>query len=148
MFNLGFHHKLVVGLTAACFVLLLVADLTYSNLARNDLDRQWVSHTLLVLEKLSDLQSQVGDAETSQRGFLLTGDETYLAPYQRSLKRIPEGIDTIRQLTSDNPVQQNRIARVESDVDARLTTLLNVIEVRKRDGLAVAMASVSADAIG
>jgi signal transduction histidine kinase len=146
MFNLGFHHKLVVGLTAACFVLLLVADLTYSNLARNDLDRQWVSHTLLVLEKLSDLQSQVGDAETSQRGFLLTGDETYLAPYQRSLKRIPEGIDTIRQLTSDNPVQQNRIARVESDVDARLTTLLNVIEVRKRDGLAVAMASVSADA--
>jgi len=71
MFNLGFRHKLVVRLTAACFVLLLVADLTYSNFARNDLDRQWVSHTLLVLEKLSDLQSQVGDAETSQGGFLL-----------------------------------------------------------------------------
>jgi signal transduction histidine kinase len=144
MFRFGFHHRLIVGLAAACFVLLFVAELTYSTLARNKIDWEWVSHTLLVLEKLSDLQSQVGDAETSQRGFLLTGDDSYLRLCENSLQSIPQSINAIRQLTSDNPVQQGNIGRLASDVDARLATLLLVIQVRKREGLTATQNFVTA----
>jgi CHASE3 domain sensor protein len=105
---------LTIGLASACFALLLVAGLTYSTLARNNVDRLWVAHTFIVLEKLGDLQSQIADAETGQRGFLLTGDAGYLEPYQASLTQIPESMLALRRLTSDNPSQQANITRMES----------------------------------
>ncbi len=68
MFRFGFRSKLIFGLAAASGVLLLSAALTFSILSRNIVDRQWVSHTLIVLEKLSELQSQVADAENRPTG--------------------------------------------------------------------------------
>jgi CHASE3 domain len=88
MFELKFRGKLVAGLSTAGFVLVVVAALTYAALERNIVDRQWVSHTLLVREKLGDLQAQASDAETGQRGFLLTGELRYLDPYDHALTEI------------------------------------------------------------
>jgi signal transduction histidine kinase len=143
MSKFEFRNKLVVGLTVSCAMLLLVAALTYSTLARNTLDRQGITHTVLVLEKLSDLQSQIADAETGQRGFLLTADTAYLDPYEKSLSTIPATILTVRQLTADNPTQQNNLVRLDSHLKARFAVLHEVIETRKRDGLSAAQATVS-----
>jgi CHASE3 domain sensor protein len=90
MFELKFRGKLIAGLTAACLVLLLVAALTYSALASSIVDRQRVSHTLLVLERLSDLQSQIAEAETGQRGLLLTGDSPTSIPTKTPLPKSPK----------------------------------------------------------
>jgi signal transduction histidine kinase len=146
MFALGFRHKLIIGLASACVVLLLVAGLTYSSLARNNVDRQWVAHTFIVLEKLSDLQSQLAEVETGQRDFVLTGDSAYLDSYRTSLPLIPESVLAIRQLTSDNPTQQNNIAVLDSHVSARLAVLREVVDIRQRDRFAAAQAAASAGA--
>jgi signal transduction histidine kinase len=143
MFDLKFRGKLIAGLTAACFVLILVAALTYSALAHNTVDRQWVTHTLLVLERLSDLQSRIADAETGQRGFLLTGDKTHLEAYENSLTEIPASLHAIRELTSDNPLQQRNLDGLDARVNARLTDLRAGIEIRNRGGFAASAAAVS-----
>ena len=143
MFELGFRHKLIIGLVSACFVLLLVAGLTYSTLAHTTFDSRWVAHTFVVLDRLSDLQSQIADAETGQRGFLLTGDPAYLDPYQISLTKIPTSLLALRELTLDNPVQQSNVGLLETHVRARLVALHEVIEVRKRDGFSAVQTLIS-----
>lgn len=142
MFDLKFRGKLIAGLTAACFVLIFVAALTYYALAHNTVDRQWVTHTLLVLERLSDLQSQIANAESGQRSFLLTGDKAYLEAYEESLTAIPESLSELRQLTSDNPVQQRNLDGLDDRVSARLTILKEVIGTRNRSGLAASVAAI------
>jgi signal transduction histidine kinase len=142
MFALSFLHKLIVGLASACLVLLLVAGLTYAILARSSADQQWVAHTFLVLEILSDLQTQVADAETGQRGFLLTGDAAYLDAYQTSLTQIPATLLALRQLTADNPAQQRSIDLLDFHISTRLAVLHDVIEIRQHDGLAAVQSAV------
>jgi signal transduction histidine kinase len=144
MFALSFRHKLIVGLASACLILLIVASLTYTTLARNATDREWVSHTVTILNKLDDLQFQIGSAEDNQRGFLLTPNSADFNSYQSSLAQIPATLLAIRLLTSDNLAQRANVARLEESVSARLIALREVIDVRDRDGLPAAQAFISA----
>jgi signal transduction histidine kinase len=143
MLALGFRHKLIFGLASACLVLLVVARLTYTTLARNATDREWVSHTLTVLDKLNDLQFEIGNAEDNQRGFLLTSNSIDFDSYQSALAQIPVTLLVIRHLTSDNLSQQAKVNRLEANVSARLTVLREGIDTRDRDGLPVAQALIS-----
>ena len=54
------------------------------------------------------------DAESGERGFLLTGDESYLAPYNSAIAALPRGLKELKDLTSDNPRQQARCDRDQS----------------------------------
>jgi CHASE3 domain sensor protein len=123
-------------------VLLLVAALTYSALARNSVDRQWVAHTYLVLETLSDLQSQIANAETGERGFLLTDDSAFSTRMCEHTE-IPNILANVRQLTADNHTQQRNLDPHESHITARLTFITHVIDIRHRNGFAAAQAAVS-----
>src|SRR5437016_10350922 len=62
-----------------------------------------VAHTHEVLAALEALQSTVTDAETGQRGYVLTGREQYLEPYRTALKAVPARLARMRSLTADNP---------------------------------------------
>jgi signal transduction histidine kinase len=83
-----------------------------------------VAHTNAAKDSLDALQLTLVDAETGQRGFIITNDEAYLEPYARAAARIDAEIATIRQRTADNPQQQadldglSRLARVKmSEID-------------------------------
>ena len=60
---------------------------------------------------LANLLSTMKDAETGQRGFLITGEDEYLAPYQSALASVDDEIKAMRGLTADNPRQQQRLDR-------------------------------------
>ena len=64
-----------------------------------------VEQTYQVLVAAERLRSSVDDAETGQRGYLLTGDQRYLAPYSAALSRITASEVKLRQLMADNPQQ-------------------------------------------
>ncbi len=97
-----------------------------------------MGRTFLVLEKLGDLQSQIADAETGQRGYLLTGGGDYLHSYQTSLTQVTASLLALRQLTTDNLAQQTNIARLDSHVSTRLAVLQDLLEIRNRDGFPAA----------
>jgi PAS domain S-box-containing protein len=132
----------VAGLAAVSALLLLAAALSYWALVRQLEDREWITHTHIVLEKLGEVRSNITDAETGERGYLLTGEEAYLAPYNRGVREVRRILNELRQLTSDNPAQQRALDRLEWLVAAKLDFLAERIQIRRRQGLGAAAAAV------
>src|SRR4029079_8872550 len=97
------ERKVVTGVGIALAILLINALISY-RATRTLIDQeQRINHTHMVLAELEGTLSSVKDAETGVRGFIITGDESYLEPYQAAMVDIPEGLDRLRQLTADNP---------------------------------------------
>jgi PAS domain S-box-containing protein len=139
----GRPHLFWVGLA----VLILVAEsaLFYSiwmSLAERD---QWSVHTHEVLEKVESLLSEMKDAETGQRGYLLTGKDRYLEPYNTAIQAIPAQLAELRKLTADDPRQQSRIESLRPLIAAKLAELKETIELRRTGGSGPAIEVVSGD---
>lgn len=100
---------------------------------------QWEKHTYEVLLELEQLMSAVKDAETGQRGYLLTGNEAYLEPYTNTIQEIGQRQATLLRLTADNPSQQKRLAEVANLIQERLRILEKLIELRRTQGQEAAM---------
>lgn len=91
-----------------------------------------VGHTRRVLNALSTLALHVTEAESGQRGYLLTGGhETYLAPYLAAKSQIQRDVDQVARLTADNPNQQLRLQLLRDDIAAKLRELKETIELHK-----------------
>lgn len=132
---------------AIAFAALLVAIriLNRYHLGRVEQAQQWVAHTFAVSGQLSACLSTLVDAETGQRGFLITGEERYLEPYAASRTAIDGHLQRLSDLTRDNPDQQADIERVRALVDKKLGELARTIAVRRDAGLAAAQAIVATD---
>ncbi len=95
----------------------------------------WVNHTNDVLLETKDLLGDLRDLETGQRGYLLTQDISYLEPYYKGLRDYEGHYSRLKELTSDNPLQQKRLVNVEKIVKLKLDELAQTIElVRKNNG--------------
>jgi PAS domain S-box-containing protein len=106
---------------------------------------RWVTHTHEVLEHLEDVLSALTDAETAQRGFVLTGEERYLEPYHAATGRIQQDVTELVALTRDNTAQQESLRQVQKLADAKLAELRETIQLRRKSGLEAALAVVRAD---
>src|SRR5205823_2268423 len=131
-----------LGLAAASAVLVLVAVLSYISLVQNGEHRRWVTHTYQVLEKLDAVRTNMTDAETGERGYILTGHDSFLTPYRTGLNEIHQNLGELRVLTGDNLIQQHALDRLTPIVVARLGELEERIQVRRRQGLAAGVSAV------
>ncbi len=130
-----FKTRLIAGFGTALALLICVGVLSYWSVVQNAKERQWVNHTQLVLEKLDALSANLTDAETSQRGYVLTGEESYLGPYNGAASKVHENSKDLRQMTGDHPVQQRTLDRLQPVIAARLAILERWIEIRRQGGL-------------
>ena len=112
---------------AAGFVLLVlfVAATILLNL-RQQQDSGWVAHTLRVENQLGTIQSLLQEAEASQRGYLLTGNESFLAPYRAADGRLRPELDSLDRLVRDNPAQVAATAQLRPLVLQRRLRLAQV----------------------
>jgi methyl-accepting chemotaxis protein len=132
-------RRLVAGFGLSALILVLVAVVSYRNarlLIEND---GWVEHSHQVRIDLSNLLSQLKDAETGQRGYLLTGDDAYLAPHTAAVAALGAIMAELRKLTTDNPIQQQRLTDLQKSVDAKLAELKQTIDLRRTQGLDAAL---------
>jgi signal transduction histidine kinase len=133
--------KTIAG--CALTILLCIGVLSFRSTVRDEQDREWVIHTHLVLEKLQAILIDITQAETAQRGYILTGDANYLLPYQAGLDDVRRDIKDLRRLTSDNFNQLEAIRNLDPLVAWRLAVLAEHMEVRRRSGLLAAAATVA-----
>ncbi|KPG96081.1 response regulator [Pseudomonas sp. RIT-PI-r] len=75
---------------------------------------QWVEHTDRVINNANEAVKLTVDLETGMRGFLLSGDEHFLDPYETAKPRITVALNTLLELTADNPVQTDRLRRLKA----------------------------------
>jgi signal transduction histidine kinase len=130
---------------AACALIILawIGMLSFWSEARSEGDRAWVRHTYQVVEKLQEIRIDITQAETGQRGFMLTGKARYLDLYGQGVSQVREDMKELADLIADNPVERKAIQRLVPLIDDRLTELGAGIETRKRSGLLAGVQAVT-----
>jgi signal transduction histidine kinase/CheY-like chemotaxis protein/CHASE3 domain sensor protein len=103
------------------------------------------AHTYEVLATLEELMSAVRDAEVGQRGYLLTGAERYLEPYNTATTLLDDKLTRLKTLTADNPTQQSRLVGLTSLIQNRVDVLKEVISIRRTQGIEAATRAVLTD---
>ena len=108
--------------------------LAFRNTARLVVDADWRQHTYLVIAEIRGLQGELLDAETGERGYLLTGGDAFLVPYYHAFAEVPRRIASLRTLTADNPRQQRRLAALAPAASALLDDLDRAVARRRAPG--------------
>ena len=94
----------------------------------------WVNHTHEVIHHSERFLSSLKDIETGQRGYLLTNDTSYLQPYYTGLSASEAYFKKLKELTKDNPQQQERLALINEKIEVKLAELFQTIELVKNNG--------------
>jgi signal transduction histidine kinase/CheY-like chemotaxis protein/CHASE3 domain sensor protein len=137
--------SLFVGMLALLLAFLLGGLVAYVNTRTLRNDAQLVTQTHEVLSALDDVLSLTTDAEAGQRGFVITGNEQYLNPYDLAVQLINRRFDRIEALVSDNAEHMAELPELRSLVAAKLEELAQVIAARRNQGFDAAQALVVAD---
>jgi signal transduction histidine kinase/DNA-binding response OmpR family regulator len=148
MFKWNVGMKIGVGFTFALIFILLIASVSYQSTVKLTETAAWRSHTYQVLKALKEVISSIQDAETGQRGFLITGEERYLEPFYSAEKSIDQNVQNLINLTQDNPLQQERLSLLQPLIrgpDGKFAELKETIEVRKTQGFAPVLKIVLSD---
>jgi len=134
-----------LGFALAGLLLIVVGLISYRQMLRLEEARELATHTLLVREEIEVLFSLIKDAETGQRGFLLTGDAKYLEPYEAAIRIVPLHLTRLRQLTADNATQQSQLVRLDGLVGAKLSEMATSIRIARAEGTGAAGRIIRSD---
>jgi len=126
--------KIATGFGLALVIFVIVGVVSYRGTTRLIEAYDWRKHTYAVLAQLEGTLSFLKDAETGQRGYVITGEESYLEPYQTALGKIDENVQAVRKLTEDNPSQQRRLDALEPLMKNKLAELKETIDLRRTKG--------------
>jgi signal transduction histidine kinase len=113
--------------------------------ARSKSDDAWVRHSLEVRAQLTRVLSLVQSAETGQRGYLLTGQELYLSPYRMAHDDLPGSLQRTKDLTSDDPQQQQSINHLQDLIGQKLAELKSTLDAYQSGNKDTALAIVNSD---
>jgi methyl-accepting chemotaxis protein len=118
----------VVALLLSGFI-----SFSYNLLLKNYRDA--VDHTFQVMSGIDNVLLRLQDAETGQRGFIITGDEAYLAPFKSAEQELSDALAGLGRMVSDNADQQIEIANLQQLADGKLSELQETIMTRRNEGL-------------
>ena len=125
--------KMTLGLIGTLFILLGVTYLTFTNVNKLQANSSITRHTIEALEVIEEVLANLSDSETGQRGYLLTGELKYLEPYNSGVSNVDNKIAELKNLTNDNPNQQERIITLEQLVDAKKAELAETVDLKAQD---------------
>jgi PAS domain S-box-containing protein len=137
-----FNRKVQLAFGSAILALLVVGAMSFRGIAVSTESDRWVRHTHEVLEHLQSSLSAMQDVESSDRGFVITGNEQFLKSYGASIIRSQQEEIIIRNLTEDNPEQQQQISNLHRLADQKIRYAETVIGLRRAKGLEAASYSM------
>ena len=129
---------LMVGAGAAIALLALNVAVTARSIQALKTNTRLVADTYQRVASLETVISLLKDAETEQRGFVVTGDATYLAPYRQALSDLDVAIANADQSLKDSPEQQARMPALQAAVESKLTELAKTLTLRQNVGFEAA----------
>lgn len=129
-----FQRSLRLGYGFSLFMLLAVSLISYLTVQNLMNSNRAVAHSDKVIATLEKLLSVMKDAETGQRGYLLSGQITFLEPYNGAYGAAETLTEQLQMLTADNHRQQVNIAMIRQVLTQRLNTLQQLISKKQRSG--------------
>ncbi|MCQ6956427.1 PAS domain S-box protein [Mucilaginibacter aquariorum] len=141
--RLNFNRTLQIGYGISIFMLVIVGFISYRTVQQLLDSNRAVSHSNLVIQKLEKTMSVMKDAETGQRGYLLTNSKVFLQPYNEAYRQAGALLNEVTGLTQDNPTQQRHMQAIRLILQRRLTILQSLVNMRQQ-GKAIASADLVA----
>jgi len=130
--------KIGTGFGAALVIFVIVGFVSWRNVEKQTEDAAWVAHTHKVISTLALLLSSLQDAETGQRGFVITGDQAYLAPYTAGTAAAAVHRTRLTELVDDNPRQVARTQQLDVLIAEKFDSMEETIETRRKQDFAAA----------
>jgi len=127
---MALNRKILIGFIACALILLGVAFFSFKNSEKFIASNNLVDQTNKVLYEFSQILTAITDAETGNRGYIITGNEAHLEHFINAESAIGEHIIKVKELTKDNTVQQ-KITELEKEIKKRFTHLNSGIAIRK-----------------
>lgn len=141
-----FPRTLLAGFVTAALATLVIALVNVRSADTRVQAVQAMDRNTETLRQLSLFNSALKDAELGQRGYLLTGDLSYLQPYLRAVGLIDQRLALVKEAAQDNSAQRRIVNDIEGITRQKLLELRDTIELQKKGDLAGAMALVRTDA--
>jgi CheY-like chemotaxis protein/CHASE3 domain sensor protein len=133
--------KTLFGFVLAIIAVASIAVLSYQSLQSAAASAANLADSIEVLAQTEQLLSTLKDAETGQRGFLLTGEESYLEPYVLAQAALPTEVTRLKILLKDRPEQLRRLEDLEGTAQQKMAELESTV-VKRRSGNAEAALAV------
>jgi PAS domain S-box-containing protein len=126
------------GFGCGIALVVIAASLAFSHTRRMLDTTTWLSHRQEVLAEIKELYATMSDLASRQRIYLIIGDERFLQPRQEMRPKAAKAFLNLRQLTSDNPAQQRRLAALEPLLAKRIEWEDQLINIRQTEGFSSA----------
>ena len=131
---MNFKNNLLYGLGLSMLVLLLSSTASFISIKNLIESSKMVKESNETIKNLNNVFSLLKDAETGQRGYLLSGDEAFLTPYDNAKAKISQAITELNSEITPSPVQAQNLERLKVNIESRLMILDKNLEYkRKRD---------------
>jgi methyl-accepting chemotaxis protein len=138
MNKLSIGIKIGSGFALVLIMFIIVSIVSFQNTKKIRENESWVDHTNSVIVEIESVLGDLKDAETGQRGYIITGVDNYLEPYNLALNRIQTNITDLKQLTIDNDHQQSRIVNLNTLISDKFAELQQTIDLRKNSSFEAA----------
>ena len=126
-------YTLWFGILVPMFVVIFICTITYTQFLSSQASVKWVEHTNEVLLKSKNIEKLQIDMETGQRGFIITGKENFLKPFDDGKKKIFDELHNLKKQVNDNPIQVARLESIQELVQSWLNVAGNKeIEMRRK----------------
>ncbi len=135
------NHKITVVLVSAVLLAALEVGVLFWSFSQIEKTAEAHSHAFMVVNKGDDFLSTLKDAETGQRGYLLTGDDSFLEPYQSARDRVSAMLKALRQITAITAAQKHLDAIVPL-MDAKMAEMSQLITLRRNQNMNATTAAV------
>ncbi|WP_276091309.1 response regulator [Pedobacter sp. JY14-1] len=132
MEKVSLKNNLRLGLGLSLLILFISSFASYKSIRNLIASAGLVSHSNAVMSDLDGALSALKDAETGQRGYLLTGDRVFLEPYSGAKEQAVELLNRVTADTKDNPFQQQNVKRLHEVIESRLNILEKLIQGKDR----------------
>jgi signal transduction histidine kinase/CheY-like chemotaxis protein/CHASE3 domain sensor protein len=144
-FNASSGASLYLSIAVVLMAFVVGGFIAYRNTRILSDDAGLITHTHEVLSDLEEVLSLAKDAETGQRGFIITGNERYLELYNLGRKQVGPQIDRIEKLVKDNSEQLAQLPTLRALVQEKLDELAETVDLRRNSGFEAAQAVVVTD---
>ncbi len=135
--SLNFSNQVItIGLLV---ILLSIGAVTLLGERATVQTRIWKQRNSAALIDIRNVAIAIRDAETGQRGYLLTGEDTYLQPYKTGHQMVAENMATLQTLTQDNLLQRTQLAALRPILAEKFMEMAQTIDLRRHQGLAAAL---------
>jgi len=123
----------IAGLAVVAAILVVAGNawLAIRSIEELNQSQKWVTHTWQVLNEIDQVTGSLKDAESGSRGYLITGDEEYLAPYEKARQDIPAEFSQLQELINDNSPQKKRVEELRAIIFKRLAILEQGVELHR-----------------